>query len=327
MSNSTQSIVTGKVQPMHHDADTTALVPTKDSLYIPFGEYDYVKSVISSEKFHPIYITGLSGNGKTYMVEQVCAKVSRPMLRVNFTVETDEEDLIGGFRLINGETVFFKGPVITAMEQGAVLLLDEIDLANPARVMCLQSILEGKGYFIKKLGEMVVPKKGFTVVATANTKGRGDDTAKFIATNVMNEAFLERFPVTIEQEYPDMKTEEKIIAKKMESLGLVSDKDKGYVKQLSKTADDIRRAYASGSIDEILSTRRLVHIIMDYSITGDMVRSIGGCCNRFDDQTKKSFIDTFKKHAPVSEDEQSKRNRYLNDGSFNIDAVRGLSKY
>ncbi len=319
-----KAMVTGKgVSEMNVDDTVKAVIPKKDSLYIPFGEYDYVVKVLSSGKFFPVYITGLSGNGKTYMVEQACAKLGKPLIRVNLTNETDEEDLIGGFRLVDGATVFFKGPVITAMEEGAVLLLDEVDLANPARVMCLQSILEGKGYFIKKLSEMVAPADGFTVLATANTKGRGDDTAKFIATNVMNEAFLERFPVTIEQSYPDIKIEEKIIAKKMESLNLTSDKDKKYIKQLTLTAESIRKSYFGGAIDEILSTRRLCHIVMNYAITGNMEQSILLCCNRFDDATKKSFLDTFKAHAPTDKDEQSNRNPFLKDDKISFeDAVR-----
>jgi MoxR-like ATPase len=268
------------------------LIPEVDPLYVPFGNSKTVRDVIKSKMFYPIYITGLSGNGKTFGVEQECAKTKREVIRVNFTVETDEDDLIGGFRLVDGETKFFKGPVIKAMEMGAVLLLDEIDLANPAKIMCLQSILEGKGYFIKKTGEFVKPANGFTCVATANTKGKGSDDGRFIGTNVMNEAFLERFPVTFEQEYPTPAVEKKIIGAVFADLEV---NDTEFVEKLVDWADIIRKTFYDGGVDEIISTRRLVHIAKAYKIFDDRMTAINMCINRFDDDTKASFADLYTK--------------------------------
>lgn len=268
------------------------LVPEKDPLYVPFGHAKMIRDVLKSKMFYPLYITGLSGNGKTFGVEQACASVNREVIRINFTVETDEDDLIGGFRLVDGETKFFKGPVIKAMELGAVLLCDEIDLANPAKVMCLQPILEGKGYFIKKTGEYVRPAAGFTVVATANTKGKGSEDGRFIGTNVMNEAFLERFPITIEQEYPSVNVEKKILQNVFSSLDI---NDSEFVNKLVDWADIIRKTFYDGGVDEIISTRRLVHIAKAYSIFNDRMQSIQMCINRFDDDTKASFSDLYTK--------------------------------
>ena len=280
---------------------TENLVPEKDELFVPFGNFRTVKQVISSKMFYPVYITGLSGNGKTFSVEQACAQTKREVIRVNFTVETDEDDLIGGFRLVEGDTKFFKGPVINAMEKGAVLLLDEVDLANPAKIMCLQSILEGKGYFIKKTGEYVVPKTGFTVVATGNTKGKGSEDGRFIGTNVMNEAFLERFPITCEQEYPPVATEKKILGKVFDDLGV---EDAEFAEKLVDWADIIRKTFYDGGVDEVISTRRLVHIAKAYSIFGDRMNSIDMCINRFDEDTKQSFRDLYSKiDADVISDE------------------------
>lgn len=271
---------------------TQNLVPVKDPLFVPFGNFSTLKNVIKSNMFYPVFITGMSGNGKTFSVDQACAQLKRESIRVNFTVETDEDDLIGGFRLVNGETRFFKGPVIKAMERGAVLLLDEIDLGNPAKIMCLQSILEGKGYFIKKTGEFVSPAAGFTVVATGNTKGKGSDDGRFIGTNVLNEAFLERFPVTFEQEYPAVSIEKKILAAVFEDLDI---KDDEFVEKLVDWADIIRKTFYDGGIDEIISTRRLVHIAKAFKIFGDRIKSIDMCINRFDEDTKASFRDLYTK--------------------------------
>jgi len=268
------------------------LTPAKDDLFVPFGNFRTVRDVIKSKQFYPIFITGLSGNGKTYMVEQACAATKREVIRVNFTVETDEDDLIGGFRLVNGDTKFFKGPVIKAMEKGAVLLCDEIDLANPAKVMCLQSILEGKGYFIKKTGEYITPAHGFTVIATANTKGKGSDDGRFIGTNILNEAFLERYPITCEQEYPSPAIERKILDKVADSVG-VNDDD--YLQKLVDWADIIRKTFMDGGVDEIISTRRLVHIIKAFAIFGDRMTAIEMCTNRFDEETKLAFRDLYTK--------------------------------
>lgn len=296
--------VVDNVVPMQPQANTSAsltaefdgfkenLVPTVDPLFVPFGNYKTVEKIIKSGMFYPVYITGLSGNGKTFSVEQACAKTRREVIRVNFTLETDEDDLIGGFRLVNGDTKFFKGPVIAAMEKGAVLLLDEIDLANPAKIMCLQSILEGKGYFIKKTGEFVTPANGFTVVATGNTKGKGSEDGRFIGTNVMNEAFLERFPITCEQEYPTTTIEKKILGKVFDDLGVT---DTEYCEKLVDWADIIRKTFYDGGVDEVISTRRLVHIAKAFSIFGDRMTAIDMCINRFDEDTKISFRELYGK--------------------------------
>jgi MoxR-like ATPase len=274
------------------DGFTTNLIPEKDELFVPFGNFKTVRDIIKSQMFYPVFITGLSGNGKTYMVEQSCAHAKREVIRVNFTVETDEDDLIGGFRLVDGDTKFFKGPVITAMERGAVLLCDEIDLANPAKVMCLQSILEGNGYFIKKTGEYITPAPGFTVVATANTKGKGSDDGRFIGTNILNEAFLERYPVTCEQDYPNVSTERKILQRVAEAESVY---DVEFLEKLTDWADIIRKTFVDGGVDEIISTRRLVHIVKAFAIFGDRMTAIEMCTNRFDEETKLAFRDLYTK--------------------------------
>ena len=263
-----------------------SLVPTKDVNYVPFGNYADVKKIIQSKIFYPSFITGMSGNGKTFGVEQACAALGRELIRVNITVETDEDDLIGGFRLVNGETVWHNGPVIEALERGAVLLLDEIDLASN-KILCLQSILEGNGVFLKKIGRFVRPNAGFNVFATANTKGKGSDDGRFIGTNVLNEAFLERFPVTFEQSYPSVKTEEKI-------LNLLCD-DKDFCKRLVDWGDIIRKTFYDGGVEEIISTRRLVHIVNAYKIWKNKEKAIEVCVNRFDDETKQAFLDLYDK--------------------------------
>ena len=267
------------------------LIPEKDDTFVKFGNFGDIRKIIESRLFYPTFITGLSGNGKTFGVEQACAQLKRELIRVNITIETDEDDLIGGFRLVDGNTAWHNGPVIEALERGAVLLLDEIDLASN-KILCLQSILEGKGVFLKKIGKWVKPAAGFNVIATANTKGKGSDDGRFIGTNVLNEAFLERFPVTFEQEYPTPKTEQKILEGIAASLG-VNDTD--FCKRLTDWADIIRKTFYDGGIEEIISTRRLVHIIRAYSIFGDKAKAIQVCVNRFDDETKQSFIELYDK--------------------------------
>ena len=267
------------------------LIPDKDDTFVKFGNFNDIKKIIQSRIFYPAFITGLSGNGKTFCVEQVCAQLKRELIRVNITIETDEDDLIGGFRLVNGETVWHNGPVIEALERGAVLLLDEVDLASN-KILCLQSILEGKGVFLKKIGRFVKPAAGFNVVATANTKGKGSDDGRFIGTNVLNEAFLERFPVTFEQSYPAPATEQKILEGISLDLGM---EDRDFCKRLVDWADIIRKTFYDGGIDEIISTRRLVHIIRAYSIFGDKAKAIQVCVNRFDDETKQSFLELYDK--------------------------------
>ena len=270
---------------------TGNIVPEKDPNFVTFGDYSSVKSIIASKKFYPIFITGLSGNGKTLGVTQACAEKKREMIRVNVTIETDEDDLLGGYRLRDGQTVWQNGPVIEAMERGAVLLLDEIDLASN-KIMCLQPILEGNGVFVKKINKFIKPQLGFTVVATANTKGKGSEDGQFIGTNVLNEAFLERFPITFEQKYPSVKIETKIISKMLETENV---KDDEYATNLVNWADIIRKTYTEGGVDEIISTRRLVHIAKAYSIFRNKLKAVEVCTNRFDDDTKTSFIDLYTK--------------------------------
>ena len=267
------------------------LIPEKDDTFVQFGNFTDIKKIIKSGLFYPTFITGLSGNGKTFSIEQACAALGKELIRVNITIETDEDDLIGGFRLVNGETVWHNGPVIEAMQRGAILLLDEIDLASN-KILCLQSILEGKGVFLKKIGKHIMPAKGFNVFATANTKGKGSDDGRFIGTNVLNEAFLERFPVTFEQSYPTPAIEQKILEGIALDLGV---EDRDFCKRLVDWGDVIRKTFYDGGIDEIISTRRLVHIIRAYSIFNDKMKAIEVCVNRFDDETKQSFMELYDK--------------------------------
>ena len=267
------------------------LIPPISDSYVPFGNFKDIKKIIQSGIFYPTFITGLSGNGKTFSVEQACATLKRELIRVNITIETDEDDLIGGFRLVDGATVWHNGPVIEALERGAVLLLDEIDLASN-KILCLQSILEGNGVFLKKIGRFVRPKSGFNVIATANTKGKGSDDGRFIGTNVLNEAFLERFPVTFEQSYPSPVVEAKILGRVAATLGIT---DTEFCKRLVDWGDIIRKTFYDGGIEEIISTRRLIHILRAYSIFKDKMKAIQVCVNRFDDETKQAFLELYDK--------------------------------
>ena len=268
-----------------------AIIPKVNSLYVPFGFFDNMKRIVASKKFYPVFVSGLSGNGKTFMVEQACAQLKVECLRVNISPETDEDDLIGGFRLIDGETKWFDGPVVQAMKSGAVLILDEIDRGSN-KLMCLQGVLEGKGLFVKKTGEFVEPVTGFNVIATANTKGKGDETGRYMAATILDDAFLERFPITVEQEYPDTKVETKILTKLFASLGI---NDKAFAENLVKWADIIRKTFEEGAIDELISTRRLSHIAEAYTIFNDKMEAIKYCINRFDGETKTAFLDLYSK--------------------------------
>ena len=282
------------------------LTPEKDDTFVKFGPFNDLKKIIQSKQFYPTFITGLSGNGKTFGVEQACAQLNRELIRVNITIETDEDDLIGGFRLVNGETVWHNGPVIEALERGSILLLDEVDLASN-KILCLQPILEGKGIFLKKIGQFVNPAKGFNVIATANTKGKGSDDGRFIGTNVLNEAFLERFPVTFEQEYPSPAVEKRILGGIAANLGIT---DTDFISRLVDWGDIIRKTFYDGGIEEIISTRRLVHIVRAFSIFNDKAKSIQVCVNRFDDETKQSFLELYDKvdadfNLTVDQEEES----------------------
>jgi hypothetical protein len=264
-----------------------SLVPAKSPEFVKWGHYSDIKKIIQSRKNINVFITGLSGNGKTFMVEQVCADCKRECYRVNLTRQTDEDDLLGGFRLINGNTVWQDGPVTVALKTGGVLLLDEVDLASH-NIMCLQSVLEGKGVFLKKIGQWITPAAGFTVFATANTKGKGSDDGRFVGTGVMNEAFLDRFPITMEQPYATKATEKKILTK----AGCV---DADFADNLTKWAEIIRKTFYEGGIDEVVSTRRLVNIVEAFGIFGDKRTALDMCMSRFDDLTKKSLIDLYEK--------------------------------
>ena len=266
-------------------------IPEKDDTFVHFGAFSDIKAILKARLFYPTFITGLSGNGKTFSVEQACAQLNRELIRVNITIETDEDDLIGGFRLVNGETVWHNGPVVEALERGCILLLDEVDLASN-KILCLQSILEGKGVFLKKIGKFVKPTPGFNVMATANTKGRGSDDGHFIGTNILNEAFLERFCVTFEQKYPSHTYETRILKNHCKDLNIQED---DFCKRLCDWADIIRKTYYDGGIEEVISTRRLVHIIRAYSIWKDKAKAIKVCINRFDDETITSFLELYDK--------------------------------
>ena len=267
------------------------LVPHVDATYVPFGFHKDLIKVIKSENFYPTFISGLSGNGKTTMVEQVCAKLKRECMRVNISIETDEDDLIGGNTLVDGNVVYREGPVLTAMKRGAILILDEIDRGSN-KMMCLQAILEGKPYFNKKTGETVYPKRGFNVIATANTKGRGSDDGKFMSAQILDDAFLERFAITVEQEYPSVKIEKQIILNKMEK---VNKTDEEFADKLVTWADIIRKTFYDGGVEELISTRRLEHIVNAYAMFGSRAKAIELCVNRFDADTKSAFLDLYKK--------------------------------
>ena len=268
------------------------LIPEKDDTFVKFGNFNDIKKIIQSRLFYPTFITGLSGNGKTFGIEQACAQLGRELIRVNITIETDEDDLIGGFRLVNGETAWHNGPVIEALERGAILLLDEIDLASN-KILCLQPVLEGKGVFLKKIGKFVKPASGFNVFATANTKGKGSDDGRFIGANILNAAFLDRFAITLEQEYPTTTVEQKILQGIANSIGLNDADD--FIKRLCDWCDIIRKTFYDGGIDEIVSTRRLVHILKAYSIFNDKEKSIKYSISGFDDETKQAFVELYDK--------------------------------
>jgi hypothetical protein len=268
------------------------LIPEKDDTFVKFGNFGDIKKIIQSRLFYPTFITGLSGNGKTFGVEQACAQLGRELIRVNITVETDEDDLIGGFRLVNGETAWHNGPVIEALQRGAVLLLDEIDLASN-KILCLQSVLEGKGVFLKKIGQFVKPTNGFNVIATANTKGKGSDDGRFVGTNVLNSAFLDRFAITLEQEYPSSSVEVRILSSYAKSINL-QDSDE-FIKKLCDWGDVIRKTFYDGGVDEVVSTRRLVNILKAYTIFGSKEKSIRYSISGFDEETKTAFLELYDK--------------------------------
>ena len=290
------------------------LIPAKDDTFVPFGFYTDLKKILTAKIFYPVFISGLSGNGKTTMVEQICANLKREAIRVNISVETDEDDLIGGNTLVDGNVVYREGPVLTAMKRGAVLILDEVDRGSN-KLMCLQAVLEGKSYFNKKTGETITPASGFTIMATANTKGRGSDDGKFISAQLLDEAFLERFAITVEQEYPTMFVEKKIILNKMERAGCV---DEDFATHLVTWSDVIRKTYLEGAIDELVSTRRLEHIVNAFAVFKDKTKAITLCTNRFDEDTKQAFIDLYSKVDPSNEEQPTWQEELANTSTDEV---------
>ena len=287
------------------------LIPSSFEGFVPWGNYGNLKKIIKSGMFYPVFVTGLSGNGKTLMIEQLHAELKKELIRINITIETDEDDLLGGFRLVSGETKFVPGPVIEAMERGCTLLLDECDLGSN-KLLALQPVLEGKGVFLKKINKWITAKPGFNVMATANTKGKGSEDGRFIGTNILNEAFLERFAITIEQPYPAASTEKKIVLGSMKKYGSV---DKEFATNLVTWAEVIRKTFYDGGIDEVISTRRLDHIVKAFAIFSDKMQSIEMCVARFDDDTKESFMDLYTKiDAGISIEEDAETSNPLLDG-------------
>jgi midasin (ATPase involved in ribosome maturation) len=293
-------------------------VPDYDETFVPWGNFTEIVKVLKSGMFYPTFVSGLSGNGKTFQIEQACAKLNREYVRVQISPETDEDDLIGGFRLIKGETVFQKGPVIKAMEAGAVLMIDEIDRGTN-KIMCLQGVLEGKPVLIKKTGEVITPKDGFNIIATANTKGKGSEDGRYSGASVIDDAFLERFTITLEQTFPTMQTEEKIVMKHMQKFEAI---DEEFAKLLVGWADAIRKTFYDEGIDEVISTRRLCHIVQTFSIFGKRDKAIALCVNRFDDDTRAAFIDLYEKvdatinapsEEPLTDDEANLRSAMISD--------------
>ena len=293
-------------------------VPDYDDTFVPWGNFAEIVKVLKSGMFYPTFVSGLSGNGKTFQIEQACAKLNREYVRVQISPETDEDDLIGGFRLIKGETVFQKGPVIKAMEAGAVLMIDEIDRGTN-KIMCLQGVLEGKPVLIKKTGEVIIPKDGFNIIATANTKGKGSEDGRYSGASVIDDAFLERFTITLEQTFPTMQTEEKIVMKHMQKFEAI---DKEFATLLVGWADAIRKTFYDEGIDEVISTRRLCHIVQTFSIFGKRDKAIALCVNRFDDDTRAAFIDLYEKvdatinapsEEPLTDDEANLRSAMISD--------------
>ena len=289
--NTPTQVETATVNLVATNMEKQNLVPSAFEGFVPWGHFKDIKQIVKSGIFYPVFVTGLSGNGKTLMIEQVHADMKKELIRVNITIETDEDDLLGGFRLVNGETKFVPGPVIEAMEKGCTLLLDECDLGSN-KLMCLQPVLEGKGVYLKKVNKWVTPKDGFNVMATANTKGKGSEDGRFIGTNILNEAFLERFAITIEQPYPASSVEQKIVLGSMKKYGSV---DEDFAKNLVTWSEVIRKTFFDGGVDELISTRRLDHIAKSFSIFKDKKKSIELCVARFDDDTKDSFLDLYSK--------------------------------
>ena len=281
--NSTVNLIMG--------SDIQNLVPSAFDGFVAWGHHSTIKQVVKSKMFYPVFVTGLSGNGKTLMIEQIHAELKKELIRVNITIETDEDDLLGGFRLVNGETKYVPGPVIEAMQRGCTLLLDECDLGSN-KLMCLQPVLEGKGVYLKKVNKWITPKDGFNVMATANTKGKGSEDGRFIGTNILNEAFLERFAVTIEQPYASNSVEKKIVLGSMKKYGSVDEK---FATNLVQWSEVIRKTFYDGGIDEVISTRRLDHIVKAFAIFKDKMKSIELCVSRFDTDTKESFLDLYSK--------------------------------
>jgi cobaltochelatase CobS len=292
------SDIQGRLKALAHQASLLTTIPEKNKAYVPFGDYEMVRTIVASKKFFPVFIAGLSGNGKTISVEQACANEKREYLRLSINTETDEDDLLGGMRLRNGETYFEIGNIVVAAIRGAVVNLDELDLASP-KIMCIKPLLEGKPITIKKLGITIKPAKGFQIFATANTKGTGDETGQFVGTGLLSEALLETFPITVEQEYPSPAVERRILAKAYEEAGgTMNATSAAFFDTLAKWADAIRKTYAEQGIENVISTRRLCHIVKAYELFGDQEQALMRCTNRFNAKVKDAFLDLYNKLAP-----------------------------
>ena len=316
--------ILSRIEDLVSQSSALAQVPERNSAFVPFGEFSIIRKIIKSKQFHPVFITGLSGNGKTFQVEQACALEKVEHIRVNITLETDEDDRIGGFRLKTGETGFELGPIPVAMLRGCPITIDEIDLASP-KVMCLQPVLEGRSLTIKKLGITIAPKPGFTVFATANTKGRGSDDGRFVGTNLLNEAFLERFPITVEQAYPSINVEKKILLRSFEQLGATATPEAvTFFETLARWAETIRVTYFEEGIEDLISTRRLVHIVKTYAIFNDEQRALTLCLNRFDKEVQAKFVDLYNKFAPEAEPETPRVEGQTTSEQHDADAASPL---
>lgn len=272
-------------------------IPQKDALFVAYGHYDTVKRIIGSRRWAPSYVVGPSGCGKTYAYQQACADLKREYYEVQITTETTEDDLLGGFRLVNGETKFIYGPVTLAMMRGGFLVLDEIDQAT-SKVMCLQQVLNGKPVFLKKINQWVKPAEGFNVGATANTKGNGDDTGRFVGANPLNVAFRDRLSgMCFVADYPTPAVEKKILNKAMAVAGV---DDAEFAALLVDWAGMIRKTNREGGLDETMTTRRLVQIAQNLSILGERTLAVELGINIYDEITREAMLSLFQKIDPAN---------------------------
>ena len=273
--------------------DISGSIPTLKKHYVQWGNYKDVERLLASNKFFALYLTGDSGTGKDIMIEQACAKLGRAMIRVQITRETKEDQLVGSKSLVNGNIVYEDGPIVWAAENGACINLSEISAGDANELLCLQHVLEGDAFFVKSANKWVTPKAGFCVIATDNTKGMGSDSGKFVGTNILNSAFLERFKMTMEQQYPPVKIEREILAKEM--LRHKSEVDTKFIEELSDWVAVIRKTYMDEGIDEQITTRRACHIVDVHCNFFPVDKAIQLCTARFDDTTQAAFLTLWEK--------------------------------